>query len=209
MAVCLLAVSVTRSLPRVQQGYLILRCVPTNGFSSLPAKSPLATPKTFPLQTIIRNMSAKRLLIVHPSRFTFRRFKKDAHFFIMLAVIPFTLITLYANLFIGPAELTEIPEGYIPKEHEYYKHPVTRWLVQHYQENPQKGHEKTLSLISLEQEKIRLRRLERKVSALQAERQDYQGYQWARETDTKDLMRVHDKADQIFEETFDSLRPFK
>jgi NADH dehydrogenase (ubiquinone) 1 beta subcomplex subunit 5 len=39
----------------------------------------------------------------------------------MLGVIPLGLITLYANVFVGPATLSEIPEDYTPKYWEYYR----------------------------------------------------------------------------------------
>jgi NADH dehydrogenase (ubiquinone) 1 beta subcomplex subunit 5 len=37
----------------------------------------------------------------------------------MLGAIPLGLLTLYVNIFIGPATLVPIPEGYIPQDHEY------------------------------------------------------------------------------------------
>lgn len=39
----------------------------------------------------------------------------------MLGAIPLTLITAYANIVVGDAELTDIPEGYTPHHWEYYK----------------------------------------------------------------------------------------
>lgn len=60
-------------------------------------------------------------MLVQPSNFQWNRFKDLLHFYVLLGVIPCTLISLYANIFIGEAELTDIPEGYVPEEHEYYK----------------------------------------------------------------------------------------
>lgn len=42
------------------------------------------------------------------------------HFYIMLGAIPAALVITYINLFIGPARLAEIPEGYVPEAHEYF-----------------------------------------------------------------------------------------
>ena len=47
--------------------------------------------------------------------------KDMLHFYVMLGVIPYSLIVLYVNMFVGPAKLTPTPEGYIPENHEYHK----------------------------------------------------------------------------------------
>lgn len=71
----------------------------------------------------VRNMSGgeKRIFNITPSRFQYTKFKDDLHFYITLGVVPLGLLILYCNIFIGPATLTEIPEGYEPKNYEYYK----------------------------------------------------------------------------------------
>lgn len=60
-------------------------------------------------------------ITIQPSTYTWSEFKDKLHFFVLLGVIPLTLITSYVNIFIGPAELTEIPDGYTPQRHEYFK----------------------------------------------------------------------------------------
>lgn len=66
-------------------------------------------------------MSDHRTFPLGPSRWQWNKFKDHAHFYVMLGVIPCALIITYANVFIGPATLSEIPEGYEPKYWEYYK----------------------------------------------------------------------------------------
>merc|ERR1711997_258816 len=54
------------------------------------------------------------------------------HFYLALGAIPLGLCILVANIFIGPAKLEPIPEGYVPKEHEYHRHPIARWFASVY-----------------------------------------------------------------------------
>jgi NADH dehydrogenase (ubiquinone) 1 beta subcomplex subunit 5 len=54
-----------------------------------------------------------------PSRWQWHIFKDMAHYYFMVGLIPVGLIVFYANVFIGPAKLAEIPEGYEPKHWEY------------------------------------------------------------------------------------------
>lgn len=63
----------------------------------------------------------KRIFNITPSRFQYTKFKDDLHFYVTLAVIPLGLLILYCNIFIGQATLSEIPEGYEPKNYEYYR----------------------------------------------------------------------------------------
>lgn len=151
----------------------------------------------------IRNMSAKRQFVIFPTRFVWRRFKRDFHFFVMLGIIPLTLITIYANVFVGPAELAEIPEGYVPEEYEYYKSPVTRWLQKHILQPPQQGYEMMLHRLDVETEKMRLRRLHKRIRALQAERMDYMGYMANRGPTTKFIERLGEDYDTLNEERRD------
>lgn len=64
-----------------------------------------------------------KLMDVQPSRFQWLKFKDLLHFYFMVGVIPCAALLMYVNTFIGPAQLTEIPEGYEPKHWEY--HPVS------------------------------------------------------------------------------------
>jgi NADH dehydrogenase (ubiquinone) 1 beta subcomplex subunit 5 len=66
-------------------------------------------------------MSEHRVFPMQPSRWQWNKFKDMFQFYVMLGVIPLGLITLYANVFVGPATLSEIPEDYTPKYWEYYR----------------------------------------------------------------------------------------
>lgn len=60
-------------------------------------------------------------MTIKPSRFQWDKFKDLMHFYVMIGVIPITAVLLYSNIFVGPSQLAEIPEGYEPKPWEYEK----------------------------------------------------------------------------------------
>ena len=59
-------------------------------------------------------------------------FKNIVHMSYMAWLVPLGAIATYCNIFIGPAKLEPIPEGYVPKEHEYHRHPIARWFASVY-----------------------------------------------------------------------------
>jgi len=67
-----------------------------------------------------------RLMPLTPSRWQWHKFKDTAHYYFMVGLIPVGLIVFYANVFIGPAKLAEIPEGYEPEHWEYYRVGIQR-----------------------------------------------------------------------------------
>ena len=69
----------------------------------------------------IRASGHGRQMLIQRSSYLWNSLKDDFHFYFLLGVVPLTLITTYANIFIGSATLTEIPEGYTPHYWEYYK----------------------------------------------------------------------------------------
>lgn len=56
-----------------------------------------------------------------PSRYVWNKFKDTIHFYVVLGLIPVGLVITYSNIFIGPAQLQPIPEGYHPKHWEYHR----------------------------------------------------------------------------------------
>merc|ERR1719239_264712 len=69
-----------------------------------------------------------------PSRWGMDKFKDDLHFYFLLAAIPLSLFTAYINITVGEAKLVPIPEGYKPKEEEYYKNPISRIMVKYFKQ---------------------------------------------------------------------------
>lgn len=62
-----------------------------------------------------------KTMVITPSRFQWHKFKDMLHFYVMLGVIPIAGIVFYANVFIGPAQLTEAPTDRVPKHWEYHR----------------------------------------------------------------------------------------
>ncbi|KAF5286155.1 hypothetical protein FQR65_LT12913 [Abscondita terminalis] len=123
-----------------------------------------------------RNAGHHRVLPYAPSRWHWRKFKDYVHFYVMIGVMPLAAITAYANIFIGPATLSEIPKDYEPKYWEYYRSPITRFLAKNFMTDPQQQYEKYLHHLYEEREKQILRKLESEVKQKVAERRDYQAY---------------------------------
>lgn len=69
-----------------------------------------------------------------PSRFQWHKFKDQLHYAVMIGAIPIGALIFYSNVFIGPATLTETPEGYTPKHWEYHRVSLTIKLrkLKHY-----------------------------------------------------------------------------
>lgn len=67
-----------------------------------------------------------RLMPLTPSRWQWHKFKDMAHYYFMIGLIPVGLVVFCANVFIGPAKLAEIPEGYEPKHWEYHRVGISR-----------------------------------------------------------------------------------
>ncbi|XP_053646163.1 NADH dehydrogenase [ubiquinone] 1 beta subcomplex subunit 5, mitochondrial isoform X1 [Cherax quadricarinatus] len=115
-----------------------------------------------------------RKMVITPSRWQWHKFKDMLHFYFMLGVIPLGTLVFLVNIFIGPAKLSPIPEGYIPKNWEYYPHPISRFLARYLYTSHQQDYEKYLHFMYEEKEKQQMRLLEKKIRTLMAERGDSQ-----------------------------------
>ncbi|TGZ72138.1 hypothetical protein CRM22_002256 [Opisthorchis felineus] len=98
----------------------------------------------FTLVTPLRNAGTKRLFEVKPSEFLNARALDTLHFYAMLGLVPCLVLVFLVNMFVGPAELTDIPEGYEPRHWEYHKHPISRFIAKYMSPHPQKVYESFL-----------------------------------------------------------------
>nr|XP_013189693.1 unnamed protein product [Amyelois transitella] len=120
--------------------------------------------------------SHHKTFALQPSRWQYHKFKDMLHFYAMLGLIPVGMIIFYCNVFIGPAQLTKIPDNYTPKHWEYHRHPITRFIARYIHNSPQQEYEKFMHFLDEESQKIKLRALEKEIVKKMAERQDYQAY---------------------------------
>uniref|UniRef100_A0A4Y7NJE9 NADH dehydrogenase [ubiquinone] 1 beta subcomplex subunit 5, mitochondrial n=1 Tax=Megafenestra aurita TaxID=2291010 RepID=A0A4Y7NJE9_9CRUS len=150
--------------------------LPKNGVSAAKITSSLLRLNSPVAIQVLRQMSGHRTIAIKPSRWQWNRFKDLVHFYTMLGVIPSALVILYVNLFIGPAKLAEIPEGYVPESHEFHSHPITRWLVKNVHKSYQQEYENMCHHIYEEEYKQKLRLAEKRVKQKMLENQDTQAY---------------------------------
>jgi NADH dehydrogenase (ubiquinone) 1 beta subcomplex subunit 5 len=136
-----------------------------------------------------------RLFPMEPTRMQWHKFKDTLHFYAMLGIIPASAILFYCNVYIGPAQLESIPDGYEPKHWEYHRHPISRFIARYMYPSPQEEYERTLHFIYEEELKMKLRKLEKDIKDKMAERRDYQAYYY-RPVDAK----YHRIAKQVAEE---------
>lgn len=58
----------------------------------------------------------------------------------------------------------------------YHRHPITRFIARYIHQSPQEDYEKFMHFLDEEQQKIKLRKLEKEIVKKMAERHDYQAY---------------------------------
>ncbi|XP_050443107.1 NADH dehydrogenase [ubiquinone] 1 beta subcomplex subunit 5, mitochondrial [Adelges cooleyi] len=124
----------------------------------------------------VRNMGGHHTMLIKETRWQWTKFKDLLHYYVLVGVIPITLVIAYTNIFIGPAKLAPIPEGYRPKHWEYHKHPITRWMARYIYPNPQQQYEKYLHTLYEEDEKFKIRMLTKQIEDAMKERSDYKAF---------------------------------
>lgn len=120
-------------------------------------------------------MSEERLFVIKPSNFQWHRTKDYFHFYFLLGAIPVVITITLINVFIGPATLEPIPEGYVPKEWEYLQHPIKRFLQRYFFPSQQQEYEKYLHFMYHENQLRKVRLLQQQVDMAMGTHHDYRG----------------------------------
>ncbi|XP_076293023.1 NADH dehydrogenase (ubiquinone) SGDH subunit [Lasioglossum baleicum] len=145
--------------------------------------------KTVPKNVTVRCMSEHRTMVVEPSNYQWHKLKDWFHFYFFVGLIPIAVLVSTVNTFIGPATLEPIPEGYIPKQYEYYRSPITRFIAKHFSPNQQQEYEKLLHVMVTGWELGEMRQLEYKVQKLIRENQDYRYFNFQQDYLGIDILR--------------------
>ncbi|XP_076756508.1 NADH dehydrogenase (ubiquinone) SGDH subunit [Xylocopa sonorina] len=142
-----------------------------------------------------RWMSEERTMHITATRWQWSQTKNWLHFYILLGVIPAVLVIVCSNLFIGDATLEAIPEGYEPKEWEYYKHPISRFLARYCLPDPKMEYEKYLAKVHKDYTRMQLTNLERNIRAQIGEHSDYKYFSFKRGA-VKDIIELRKRIDE-------------
>ncbi|CAK9798834.1 NADH dehydrogenase [ubiquinone] 1 beta subcomplex subunit 5, mitochondrial [Anthophora plagiata] len=145
---------------------------------------------------IVRSMSSHHVMEVTPSRWQWHKTKDWMHFYFFVGAIPAFIIIFCANVFIGPATLEPIPEGYTPKQWEYYRSPITRFLSRYCFPNPQQEYEKYLHYLDSVREQSQIRTIENTARYSMRQRGDYPYWSYKRMLRGKHIMELRKMYDE-------------
>jgi len=160
---------------RPQASITAIRCSLVPGASQLKL-TPAVTTQLRQLATSLVRRDEHRHFTITPSRYSWNKYKDALHFYVMLGLIPGLTFVFLVNVFIGPAKLAPIPAGYTPQQHEYFKHPITRFIARYCCTSHQEDYERNLHYFWEEDEKRKMRLLADRVEELMAHRGDYPNY---------------------------------
>jgi len=116
---------------------------------------------------------------IRPSSWGWKMLKDDLHKWIILFGAPTAALITYVNVTKGQATLRPIPEGYNPREEEYYKSPITRWFVRNVYVGFQQNYEHIMHQTWQGDKDRQFFMLRKEVLRLQKEDGDYKGYYYA------------------------------
>ncbi|GAB1862570.1 NADH dehydrogenase [ubiquinone] 1 beta subcomplex subunit 5, mitochondrial [Camponotus japonicus] len=145
----------------------------------------------------IRCMSEERTFAIKPSSFQWHKTKDWFHFYFLLGAIPVGITITLVNVFIGPATLQEIPEGYVPKEFEYLQHPIKRFLQRYFFPSQQEEYEKYLHYMYHQDQVRKVRLLEDKVHTLMGRNRDYRSQYFKESYASKYLYKYKESIDEV------------
>lgn len=111
----------------------------------------------------------------YPSLYQWRKWKDTLHLYVCIGFFPMFCWASYQNIFVGRAELADIPEGYTPQYYEHFRHPMTRWYARH-QSHPAVRWEAKLQILEEESERVILKRIEGQVKRVMSARNDYKAW---------------------------------
>ncbi|CAF1985422.1 unnamed protein product [Rotaria magnacalcarata] len=148
------------------------------------------------IQTIVKRWSSERRMRMMISEFNERKFFDLFHYYFLIGLVPTFCVVFYANVFVGQATLSEIPEDYEPRHWEYYKHPLRRFMAQYVVQPFDERYEISLHAIYTQVMRDQLRGLERKVRRLEHARGDNKGWFYRPEVDNLSELELKKAAER-------------
>ncbi|VDN96469.1 unnamed protein product [Rodentolepis nana] len=156
-------------------------------------KTKLSLKEFQPLVLSTRNSShGQKTMVVRSSIFMNEKYYDDLHFFIMLGLVPCVLGAFIINIVVGQAELVETPEDYEPRYWEYYKHPITRFIVRNFMWSPQQIYENHLAYIKRHMDSQEILKEEKWFQQSELKNLDYRGWQYI-PVNPAGVLRAHEE----------------